>query len=99
MLALSDTGQEHALSNWVQGVAPIGTFFKNANVTKRFTRGDSGVPPGWNIETYGTSSINLNKSDSKIEDIYTIDGRKIDKITKGLNIIKDTDKTRKVLIR
>ena len=37
-------------SNWMRGVAAIGTFVKNKNATWDVI-GESGIPEGWNIKT------------------------------------------------
>ena len=50
MLA-TDISATNCLYNWVKGVASSGTFYKNsaANWT---TTGTSGIPTGWDVETY-----------------------------------------------
>lgn len=46
----TDASASNCLSNWVIGVASSGTFVKNANSTFS-TRGVSGIPTNWTIET------------------------------------------------
>lgn len=46
----TDASASNCLSNWVNGVASSGTFVKNANSTFN-TRGASGIPNNWTIET------------------------------------------------
>ena len=46
----TDASATACLENWVSGVASSGTFVKNANSTFS-TRGASGIPTNWTIET------------------------------------------------
>ena len=48
MLA-TDISATDCLFNWVNGVASIGTFVKNANMTS-LPSGTSGIPNGWTVE-------------------------------------------------
>lgn len=41
----------YATSNWVNGVAATGTFYKNANMSN-WTTGNAGIPSGWTVEDY-----------------------------------------------
>ena len=50
------------------------------------------------LTTYGIESANFNKATT--EKYYTIDGRQIQKLQKGLNIVKSSDgTTRKVIVK
>ena len=48
--AFTTTPGESYTRDWLQGVAPTGTFVKNPNATWDVT-GASGVPSGWTVET------------------------------------------------
>ena len=46
----TNKGAENALSNWVDGVASSGTFYKASAAT--WETGDSGIPSGWTTADY-----------------------------------------------
>lgn len=50
MLA-TDISAEYCLYDWVLGVPTGGTFYKNSEATWT-TTGESGIPTGWEVETY-----------------------------------------------
>lgn len=42
----------NSISNWVSGVAAVGTFIKNSSIISDFwTTGVSGIPSGWTVQT------------------------------------------------
>ena len=45
----TDISATNCTYNWVNGVAPTGTFVKNPNMTS-WTTGDSGIPSGWTVQ-------------------------------------------------
>ena len=53
------TGATQCTSNWVQGVAPTGTFMKSPDMTS-WTIGNNGIPTGWVTKDDG---INLSKNE------------------------------------
>lgn len=60
MLA-TDISASGSLTNWVDRVATIGTFFKAAQIEESaFSRDKNGIPSGWAIEDY-----NIKESDKK----------------------------------
>jgi len=50
MLA-TDISAKNCLTDWVDGVPSIGTFYKNSEATWSAT-GTSGIPEKWTVETY-----------------------------------------------
>jgi hypothetical protein len=49
MLA-TDIPATNCLTNWVNTVAPTGTFVKDTNMTS-LTTGKDGIPTGWTVTT------------------------------------------------
>ena len=49
MLATTVYPISYTLNNWVQGVAPTGTFVKHPDANLQ--TGDNGIPSGWTVET------------------------------------------------
>lgn len=48
---------------------------------------------------YSSGIFNINKPDSRIKSYYTLDGKRVDKPRKGINIVKMSDGTSKKIIR
>lgn len=40
-------------NNWVKGVSPTGTFYRDIDATWTISYGDSNVPTGWKVKTMG----------------------------------------------
>ena len=49
---LATNPNSSSLSEWLYGVSPTGTFYKN-KALEYFSRGASGIPNGWKVKNYG----------------------------------------------
>ena len=67
---LATDAYNYALSQWVYGVSPTGTFIKNPEATWD-VRGDSGVPEGWTIKFDGEEDLEPYDRVFKIYDEWT----------------------------
>jgi len=58
----TDISGYNATDNWLNGVAPTGTFTKAAGMTG-WSSGDSGIPSGWTVKDYGSVAKTLSEAD------------------------------------
>ena len=49
----TDIAATNCTTNWVNGVAASGTFYKNSSMSS-WSTGDSGIPSGWTVQNYSS---------------------------------------------